>query len=182
MTKAEKLEYIWQAVKKAYPNRRLVFNDGSPDCQIMMIGEAPGVEEEKQGKPFVGRAGKLLDATLELLGWQRSDFYISNIVKYRPRDESGGNLTPTPEEIEKFRPSIEKEIEAVDPKLIVVLGRIAMTGLGIEGNISDQRGKVVEKGGRRILIVYHPAAILRNINLEPYFREDLAKMAELLNI
>ena len=180
MDKNQKLEYIWAAIKKAYPNRVLVFNDGSPDSAIMMIGEAPGVEEERQGKPFVGRAGRLLNATLELLGWQRSDFYISNIVKYRPRDESGGNLTPTPEEIEKFRPSIEKEIEAVGPKLVVVLGRIAMNGLGIEGNISDQRGKVVEKNNRRILIVYHPAAILRNINLEPYFREDLGKMSELL--
>lgn len=180
MDKNQKLEYIWGAIKAAYPNRRLVFSDGSPDAQTMMIGEAPGVEEEKQGKPFIGRAGRLLNATLELLGWQRSDFYISNIVKYRPQDAMGGTLTPTPEEIEKFRPSIEKEIEIVNPKLIVVLGRIAMTGLGIEGNISTQRGQVVERNGRRILIVYHPAAILRNINLEPAFREDLGKMTEVL--
>jgi DNA polymerase len=180
MDKNQKLECIWDAIKKAYPNRRLVFGDGLPDSNIMIIGEAPGVEEEKQGKPFVGRAGKLLNATLELIGWQRSDFYISNIVKYRPQDEQGGTLTPTPEEIEKFRPSIEKEIEVVNPKLIVVLGRIAMTGLGIQGNISEQRGNVVEKDGRKILVVYHPAAILRNINLEPLFRGDLAKIAELI--
>lgn len=180
MDKNQKLDYIWQAVKKAYPNRRLVFNDGSPDSKIMIIGEAPGVEEEKQGKPFVGRAGKLLNATLELLGWQRSDFYISNIVKYRPQDDTGGTLTPTPEEIEKFRPSIEKEIQVVDPKLIVVLGRIAMAGLGIEGAMSASRGNVFEKLGYKILVVYHPAAVLRNINLEPFFREDLGKMAELV--
>ena len=120
MTKGQKLELIQNAIRKAYPKKRLVFSDGSPDANIMIIGEAPGVDEEKQGKPFVGRAGKLLNATLETLGWKRSDFYISNIVKYRPQDEFGGTLTPTPEEIEKFRPALEKEIAVVDPELIVV--------------------------------------------------------------
>ena len=180
MTKNQKLEYIFDAIKKAYPNRKLVFNDGSPDMAVMIIGEAPGVDEEKQGKPFVGRAGKLLNATLEALGWKRSDFYVSNIVKYRPQDSTGSTLTPTPEEIEKFRPALEKEIEVINPKLIVVLGRIAMTGLGIEGSMSANHGKVIERDGRKILIIYHPAAILRNINLEPIFREDLSKIAGLI--
>lgn len=180
MTKEQKLELIFNAIRRAYPKRRLVFNDGSPDAAIMIIGEAPGVDEEKQGKPFVGRAGKLLNATLETLGWQRSDFYISNIVKYRPQDAFGGTLTPTPQEIDKFRPALEKEIAVANPRLIVVLGRIAMTGLGIEGTMSANRGRVIEWEGRRILIVYHPAAILRNINWEPQFREDLAKIRELV--
>lgn len=180
MDKNQKLELIWQAIRKAYPNIKLVFNDGSPDARIMIIGEAPGVEEEKQGKPFVGRAGHLLNATLELLGWQRSDFYISNIVKYRPTDEFGKNRTPTPEEIEKFRPSVEKEIETVDPKLIVILGKVAMSGLGIEGAMGQNRGQVLERASRKVLITYHPAAILRNINWEPIFREDLSKMSQLI--
>ncbi len=162
----------------------LVFNDGSPDSEIMIIGEAPGKDEEVQGKPFVGRAGKLLNATLETLGWKRSDFYVSNIVRYRPQDGLGGTLTPMPEEIEKFRPSIEKEIEVVGPKLIVVLGRIAMAGLGIEGSMASNHGNVIEKkvGGaeRKILVVYHPAAILRNMTWEPIFRDDLAKIRELI--
>ncbi len=183
MTKEQKLEYIFSAIKKAYPKRMLVFNDGSPDSLIMLIGEAPGVDEEKQGKPFVGRAGKLLNATLETLGWKRNDFYISNIVKYRPKDAFGGTLTPTPEEIEKFRLAMEKEIDIVDPKLIVVLGRIAMSGLGIEGSMSMNHGNVIDKkiGGadRKILIIYHPAAILRNPNWESVFREDLAKIRDL---
>ena len=181
MTKAQKLEYLWNAIRQAYPTRRLVFCDGSPDAQIMIIGEAPGVNEEKEGKPFVGRAGKLLNATLELLGWQRSDFYISNIVKYRPQDATGGTLTPTPEEIEKFRPSLEKEISVVDPRLIIALGRIAMLGLGIEGTMAVNRGTVQQRNERNILVVYHPAAVLRNNNLEPVFREDLGKIAGLLS-
>lgn len=179
MDKNQKLEYIFRAIKEAYPGKTLVFNDGSPDALIMIIGEAPGADEEKLGKPFVGRAGKLLNATLEMLGWKRSDFYITNIVKYRPRDAVGNTLTPSPKEIEKFRPAMEKEIEVVDPKLIVVLGRIAMTGLGIEGTMAENRGKVLERNSRKILITYHPAAILRNINWEPMFREDLSKIREL---
>ena len=181
MTKAQKLEFLWAAIRKAYPNRTLVFNDGDPDAKIMIIGEAPGQDEERQGKPFVGRAGKLLTAALETLGWQRSDFYITNIVKYRPADPiTGSNRTPTPEEIAKFRPAIEKEIAAVDPALIVVLGKVAMTGMGIEGSMGANRGQIREKLGRKILITYPPAAILRNINWEPQFREDLAKISNLI--
>ena len=180
MTKNQKLQYIWQAIKKAYPNRKLVFNDGNPDSKIMIIGEAPGMDEERQGLPFVGRAGQLLNRTLETLGWKRSDFYISNIVKYRPSDDFGKNRTPTDEEIAKFRPAIEKEISIVDPKLIVVLGKVAMTGLGIEGSMGSNRGQVRKKLEYKVLITYHPAAILRNINWEPLFREDLGKIATLL--
>lgn len=184
MTKEQKLQYVFDAVKRAYPSKKLVFNDGSPGKPVMIIGEAPGKDEEKQGKPFVGRGGKLLNATLVALGWKRQDFYVSNVVKYRPQDGLGGTLTPTPDEIEKFRLALEKEIEIVAPKLIVVLGRIAMTGLGIEGSMSANHGKVSERkiGGAdyKILVVYHPAAILRNINWEPIFREDLGKIRELI--
>ncbi|MDP3953847.1 MAG: uracil-DNA glycosylase [bacterium] len=180
MTKSQKIEHTWDTIKKAYPKKTLVFSDGSPDSQIMIVGEAPGKDEEKQGKPFVGRAGRLLNATLEALGWQRSDFYVSNIVKYRPQDQYGKTLTPTPEEIEKFRPELEKEIAIINPELIVVLGRIAMTGLGIEGTMSQNHGQVIEKNGRKILVVYHPAAILRNPNWGHKFRKGLAKIKELL--
>ncbi len=180
MTKAQKLEYIFEAIRKAYPGRVLVFKDGSPEAKVMIIGEAPGKDEEKQGVPFVGRGGKLLNATLETLGWQRSDFYVSNIVRYRPQDQFGGTLTPTDREIEIFRPAIEKEIEIIDPQLIVLLGRVAMTGMQIEGTMAANHGRVIEKNGRKFLIIYHPAAILRNMNLEPIFRQDLAKIRELV--
>ncbi len=180
MTKNQKLELLWSAIRKAYPKRKLVFSDGDPDAKTMIIGEAPGMDEERQGKPFIGRAGRLLVGTLEALGWKRSDFYISNIVKYRPSDELGKNRTPTDEEIAKFRGAIEKEIAVVDPKLIVLVGRVAMEGMGLEGSMSSNRGRVIEKEGRNFLITYHPAAILRNINWEPQFREDLGKIRALL--
>lgn len=181
MTKQEKLEYLWAAIRKAIPGRKLVFSDGDPDAKVMIIGEAPGQDEERQGKPFVGRAGRLLTATLEALGWQRSDFYISNIVKYRPADPvTGSNRTPTEEEIAKFRGAIEKEIAVVEPKLIVLVGRVAMSGMGLGGTMGENRGRVLEHNGWKFLITYHPAAILRNINWEPQFREDLAKIRTLV--
>ena len=180
MDKTKKLTNLFNAIKKAYPNKVLVFNDGSPDKEIMIIGEAPGKDEEIQGKPFVGRGGKLLNATLEALGWKREDFYVSNIVKWRPQDQFGKTLTPTPELIENFRPAIEKEIQIINPKLIVALGRIAMAGLQIEGSMAQNHGKVHESNGYKVLVVYHPAAILRNINWEPVFREDLGKIRELI--
>ena len=180
MTKTQKLELIWTTLQKAYPKRTLVFNDGDPDAKIMLVGEAPGKDEERQGKPFIGRAGRLLTGTLEKLGWQRSDFYISNIVKYRPSDADGKNRTPTDEEIAKFRPSIEKEIAIVDPALIVLVGRVAMSGMGLLGSMAENRGRVVVHNDRKFLITYHPAAILRNINWEPLFRQDLSKIRELV--
>lgn len=180
MDKQQKLELLFNAVRKAYPKKTLVFNDGSPDKDIMIIGEAPGKDEEIQGKPFVGRGGKLLNATLETLGWKRGDFYVSNIVKWRPQDEFGKTLTPTPELIENFRPAMEKEIQIVNPKLIVALGRIAMAGLQIEGTMAENHGRVRESKGYKVLVIYHPAAILRNMNWEPVFREDLGKIRELI--
>ncbi len=182
MDKKEKLQHIWKVIERAYPGKKLVFSDGDPDrARIMIIGEAPGKDEEREGRPFIGRAGRLLISTLETLGWKRSDFYISNIVKYRPADPiTNGNRTPTPEEIEKFRPAIEKEISIVDPILIVLVGKVAMTGMGIEGSMGANRGNVIEKNGWKFLITYHPAAILRNINWEPQFREDLSKIRTLL--
>lgn len=180
MMKNQKLENVFNTIRKRYPEKTLVFCDGSPDAKIMVIGEAPGKDEEKQGKPFVGRAGRLLMANLEKLGWKRSDFYVSNIVKYRPQDDSGKTLTPTDKEIEKFRPSVEKEIEIVNPQVILILGRIAMSGMGIEGTMSQNHGRIIEKNGQKILVAYHPAAILRNMTWESIFREDLSKLKDLI--
>lgn len=179
MTKEEKLDYLKKAVEKSYPDRKLVFHDGSPDAKFMIIGEAPGKDEEKSGAPFIGRAGKLLMANFEAIGYKRSDFYISNIVKYRPQDIEGKTLTPSDREIASFRPLIEKEIDVVAPKAIIVCGRVAMTALGIEGMISQNHGKILPYRDYKALIVYHPAAILRNMTLESMFRSDLSKIKEI---
>lgn len=178
MNKEEKLELLKQAVSKAYPERKLVFYDGTTSAKFVIIGEAPGKDEEKQGVPFIGRGGQLLMRTLENIGFKRSDFFITNIVKYRPQTTDGATLTPTDKEIATFKPIIEKEISVIQPQAILVLGRVAMTGLGIDGMISQNHGKFVEYQNIKTLIAYHPAAILRNMNLEQIFIDDLSKLKE----
>ncbi len=147
---------------------KMVFAAGSPNARIMFIGEAPGAEEERRGEPFVGPAGALLDKIINAMGLQRSDVYISNIVKYRPRIDDGSrqgesNRKPTPEEMSASIDYVLEEIEIVDPDVIVALGGTAMEGLlGLQGSVSSQRGRLQEFRGRSVLITYHPSYLLRN--------------------
>jgi uracil-DNA glycosylase len=137
---------------------QLVFGVGSPEAEIMFIGEAPGKNEDLQGEPFVGAAGKFLNEMLAGIGLKRSDIYISNIVKYRPPD----NRDPTPEEIAEFIPYLKRQIEVIKPKLIVFLGRHSMSVFLPELKISQAHGKPVRKGGQVYLPLFHPAAALYN--------------------
>src|SRR3989338_3929940 len=105
-----------------YGTANLVFGEGDIDCEVLFIGEAPGVEEDRLVRPFVGRSGKLLDKMIEGLGWKREDVYITNIVKRRPPD----NRDPLPAEIEAYKPYLAKQIEIIQPKIIATLGRFSM--------------------------------------------------------
>ncbi|WP_284316354.1 uracil-DNA glycosylase [Labrys miyagiensis] len=141
---------------------RLVFADGAPDADIMFIGEAPGRDEDIQGKPFVGRSGQLLDRMLAAIGLDRTRTYIANVVPWRPP----GNRDPTPQETTICRPFIERQIELVDPKILVCLGaRSAQALLGVTDGILKLRGRWLEHeiGGRRIqaMATLHPAYLLR---------------------
>ncbi len=158
----------------------VVFGDGNPDAEIMFIGEAAGYHESVQRKPFVGQAGKLLDKVLEENGIKRDDVYISNIVKTRPPE----NRDPTPEEIEQFAQYLDKEIEIINPKLIVTLGRFSMGKFIPDVKISQVHGQAryVEWNGREILVIpmYHPAAALRAGAMMQLFKEDFKKIPGLL--
>ena len=120
----------------------MVFSDGNPKSRIMLIGEAPGANEDEEGLPFVGRAGSLLDKMLASINLNRKKVYISNIVNYRPPD----NRRPTDEEIKRYLPLITKHIEIINPKILVLLGSTAMNALiGNDIVISKMRGKWIEK-------------------------------------
>ncbi|WP_413993692.1 uracil-DNA glycosylase [Labrys okinawensis] len=141
---------------------RLVFADGAPDADLMFVGEAPGRDEDIQGKPFVGRSGQLLDRMLAAIGLDRTRAYIANVVPWRPP----GNRDPTPQETTICRPFIERQIELVDPKILVCLGaRSAQSLLGVTDGILKLRGRWLEHeiGGRRIraMATLHPAYLLR---------------------
>ena len=142
--------------------KNIVFSDGNPNSKIMLIGEAPGANEDEEGLPFVGRAGVLLDKMLAAINLDRKKVYISNIVNYRPPN----NRKPTEEEINRYLPFITKHIEIINPKILVLLGSTAMNALiGNEVVISKIRGKWIEKkfGNCKtsVIITFHPAFLMR---------------------
>ncbi len=138
---------------------KFVFGVGNPEADIVVIGEAPGADEDAQGEPFVGRAGQLLTKILEAVELQRSDVYICNILKCRPPS----NRVPTPEEVDQCEPYLYKQLEIIKPKFILALGLTAVnTLLKSKFRMADVRGKFFNYQGVRMMVTYHPAALLRN--------------------
>jgi DNA polymerase len=140
----------------------MVFSDGNPKSKIMLLGEAPGFNEDQEGLPFVGRAGALLDKMLASINLDRKNVYISNIINYRPPE----NRRPTDEEIKRYLPFLEKHIEIINPKILVLLGSTAMNALiGSEVVISKVRGNWIEKKFGKcktsIIVTFHPAFLMR---------------------
>jgi DNA polymerase len=149
-----------------------VFGEGSAESVVMFIGEAPGASEDKLGRPFVGRAGKLLDKLIAEIGWKREDIYISNIVKRRPPE----NRDPFPDELEAYRPYLTEEIEALNPKIIAPLGRYSMNYILPLAKISNDHGRVFWWGDRLVIPLYHPAAALRSTGVLEALTKDFHKL------
>lgn len=143
----------------------VVFGVGSPEAELMFIGEAPGADEDEQGEPFVGRAGQLLTKIISTMGYRREDVYIANILKCRPDTpgRTSGNRAPTPAEIESCRPTLYEQIAIVGPRAIVALGATAMSGLlGSSEPMRDLRGRWHDFRGIPVMATYHPSYLLRN--------------------
>jgi len=181
---ADELQRLEQEARACHKCRlsqgrtQAVFGVGSPTARLMFIGEAPGFYEDKQGEPFVGAAGKLLDKAIhEALKLTRADVYITNVVKCRPPN----NRDPQPDEIEACAPFLASQLELIAPEIICTLGNFATRAiLGSAVNISRVRGKKIERDGRIVVPTYHPAAILRNANLFDQFKEDIFFVKRLL--
>ncbi len=156
---------------------KIVFGDGSPKAELVFIGEGPGADEDQQGIPFVGRAGKLLTQMIEAMGLQRKDVYICNVVKCRPPE----NRAPEPDEVTTCSPYLLRQIDVIRPKVIVCLGAVAAkTLLETTRGISQFRGQWLEWRGHKLMATYHPAYLLRNPNAKGEVWKDLQKvMAEL---
>ena len=166
--KADNLERLKKSIRNIKncslksSSTNMVFSDGNPKSKIMLIGEAPGANEDKEGLPFVGRAGALLDKMLAAINLDRKKVYISNIINFRPPN----NRRPTDEEIQRYLPFISKHIEIINPKILVLLGSTAMNALiGNEVVISKMRGKWIEKkfGNCKtsVIVTFHPAFLMR---------------------
>mgnify|MGYP001235941525 FL=1 len=150
--------------------KNFVFGFGDPNADLMLVGEAPGFEEDSQGVPFVGKAGKLLDKILLAIELNRFEkVYIANILKCRPPK----NRDPLPSEIEKCIPYLKKQIEIIRPKLIVALGKVAGKSLtGEDISIKEMRGTTYSYSGIPLKVTYHPAALLRNQSLKMFAWDD----------
>lgn len=155
---------------------RTVHGEGSPDAQVMLVGQCPGFHEDKEGRPFVGRAGQLLDELLSSAEIAREDVYITNIVKHRPPD----NRDPMADEVRSCEPFLEREIKIINPKLIVPLGRFAMEFFLTGVKISEAHGNLYRAKGRLIYPLYHPAAALRSIGVKEALAKDFKKIPRVL--
>ncbi len=159
--------------KLSHGRNNVVIGKGNKNAKIMLIGEGPGADEDKQGIPFVGKAGQLMDKAFEGLGINKEEIYIANIVKCRPPN----NRNPEYEEADCCREYLDTQIHLVNPQIIVLLGSVALKNImGKEYGITEWRGKWIEKEGIRILPTFHPAALLRDETKKIDFWNDL-KMA-----
>lgn len=156
---------------------QLVMGEGNPDAEIVFIGEAPGATEDKTGRPFVGAAGKFLNEMLASIDLGREDVYITNIVKYRPP----GNRDPLPEEIEAFKPYLQQQLQIIEPKLIIFLGRHAMQVYLPELKISQAHGRAYRRNGQIYMPLFHPAAALYNGGLRQTLLDDFATIPAVLD-
>lgn len=157
--------------------RTIVFGTGNPNARLMFVGEGPGFEEDRQGEPFVGAAGKRLNRWIERIGLSREAVYIANIVKCRPP----GNRAPLPEEAAACLPYLLRQIRAIRPAVLCTLGAVALNFLlGNDERITRARGRWRELDGIPVLPTYHPAYILRNAAKEPEVFEDFDRIAEKL--
>ncbi len=155
----------------------VVFGEGDPRAELMFVGEAPGHDEDLQGRPFVGRAGQKLTEMILAMGLQRSEVYIANVLKCRPPN----NRDPAPDEAAKCRPYLLRQIALVAPKVICALGRHALRALtGYEGAISKVRGRPMEFAGTVVVPTWHPAYLLRNPAAKREAWEDLKGILRIL--
>ncbi|TSC54960.1 MAG: DNA polymerase bacteriophage-type [Parcubacteria group bacterium LiPW_30] len=155
----------------------LVFGEGDINSPVMFIGEAPGKNEDLEKRPFVGRSGQLINKNLEKINWKRGGVYITNIVKKRPLL----NRDPNEKEIESFKPYLTKQIEIINPKIIVPLGRFATNYFLPTAKISVDQGKIFEIDGRKIFPMFHPAAALRGTKVMKQFEASFKKLGRIVD-
>ncbi len=157
--------------------KNYVFGEGDTDASLMFVGEAPGYYEDVDGKPFVGKAGKLLTKIIKAMGFERDNVYISNILKCRPPN----NRDPLQEEIESCLPYLKRQIELINPEIICTLGRFAaQTLIGTDVTISNLRGRIFSYKRRKLIPVFHPSFLLRNPQHKKETWEDMQMICRIL--
>ena len=163
--------------KLSRSRKNAVPGEGQLSAKIMFIGEAPGRSEDEKGRPFVGAAGRILDELLKKAGIERSEVFITNIVKCRPPN----NRVPKEDELTACRPYLDRQIALIKPKVICILGRTAYSSLLGGSSITANRGKIMERAGQKYFLTFHPAAVIYNKGLLSALEADLKKLAVEIN-
>ena len=182
MTVQQELQQIAQDIGRCHrcglasARTHAVPGEGPADAHLMFIGEGPGFHEDRQGRPFVGAAGRLLEELLASIGLQRDEVFIANVVKCRPP----GNRDPQPDELEACKPFLDRQIELIRPRVVVTLGRFSMARWFPNTTISRVHGQAKRFGGMWVIPVFHPAAALHQARYRPALEEDFQRIAELL--
>lgn len=159
--------------------KQIVFGVGNPNAELMFVGEAPGADEDQQGEPFVGRAGQLLNNMITAMGLKREDVYIANVIKCRPP----GNRTPERDECETCSPFLMRQIDVVQPKVIVALGAVAAKNLlGLNDSMANLRGRFYDFRGTRLAVTYHPAFLLRDPRQKKEAWKDLQMVMKAMGL
>lgn len=194
-TRAEQIDSLRRQAENWGPAKSLgslrdvmVFSTGNPEARVMLVGEAPGYQEEREREPFVGPAGQKLNDILKAMGIHREEVYISNIVKFRPATpkQTTNNRKPTPEEMEACMPFVRAEIGIVKPECIIALGGTAAEGLlGLEGSVTSMRGKWHDISGTPVRVTYHPSYLLQSggsNNVKRQVWEDMLAVMEKIGL
>jgi DNA polymerase len=182
--KAERLQAIADEIGAHLPCEfeicneatNLVPGEGNPDADVVFVGEAPGASEDKQGRPFVGNAGRFLARLLEDAGLVREDVFITNVVKARPPK----NRDPRVKEVRHYLPWLLAQLEVIEPWVVVPLGRQALAHFAADVKITEAHGHAIERDGRLIFPMFHPAAALHNEDLRPVLHADARALGEIL--
>lgn len=190
MNELERLEIEYNDIvrNELKSDSRVVFGEGKEHAQILLIGEAPGENEEKQGKPFVGAAGKNLMEFLDILGLTREDIYITNVVKIRPykiSEKTGKRINRTPNKIEfdASVPILKRQIEYIHPRIVVTLGNTALRAVYFDNKITigDVHGRPIGMEGYTLFPLYHPASIIYNRALKDTYIDDVKRLKSYMN-
>lgn len=177
MSEAQHLNQVNESLKRKFKGKKLVFGSGFVGAKVVFVGEAPGPDEEKDGKPISGLSEKLLNQVLRNLGINKNKIYLTNVLKYNPT----GKKIPTQKEIRSYVPFLKEEIKTISPKVVVTLGNMALNGIGLRQPLSNVHGRTFNFGSYELVPTFHPKEIASNPEVRTLMESDLAKLKELVN-
>ncbi len=177
MSEAQHLKQVNESLKKKFKGKNLVFGSGFLGAKVVFVGEAPGPDEEKDGKPISGNSEKMLNQVLRTLGINKNKIYLTNVLKYNPT----GKKIPTQKEIRSYVPFLKEEIKTINPRVVVTLGNMALNGIGLRQPLHNIHGRTFNFGSYELVPTFHPKEIIGNPEVKTLMEADLAKLKELIN-